>query len=77
MSALDIEQFAADHGINRDDMMLGTVLAAVLMHMGADPAIRAMFDANDRDRFIEGCRSDVTFDAKLCDALMAIREVAA
>ena len=73
---LDIERFAADNNINRDDMMLGTVLAGVILHMGADPHIRAMLEANDRDRFIEGCQADVTFPAKFADALMAVREAA-
>jgi len=74
MDSKTLAEVAEEHGATTDDMVLGAVLAGVLIQMAGDPAIRAMFDTNDRDRFIEGCRSDVTFDAKLCNALMWVRD---
>ena len=62
--------------ISRADLTLATVLAGVIWHMGQDPALRAMAEANTLERFVEGCRSDVTFPHKLVHALMAVREAA-
>lgn len=72
-STQTLDQVAAEHGATTDDIVLGAVLAGVLMRLGLDPQIKAMFEANDRDRFIEGLTNDVTFPAKLCDALMWVR----
>lgn len=73
---LNIEQFATDNDINRDDMTLGIVLSGVLLHMGADPVIRDMLANNNRDQFIEGCQASPEFARKFADALMAVRELA-
>lgn len=73
---LNIEQFAADNDINRDDMTLGIVLSGVILHMGADPVIRDMLANNNREKFIEGCQASPEFAHKFAEALMAVRELA-
>lgn len=58
----------------RDELAAATVLAGVVYLLGNDPQIRAMLDNNDRDRFIEGCRSDPQFAVKFGRALLTIKE---
>lgn len=49
------------------------VLGGVVLYMSSDPRIRAMFETNDRDRFIEGCRAP-WFEQLMGQALIAVRE---
>ena len=68
--------WAEQNGVTRDELAMGVTLAGVLMLMAQDETIRAMFEANDRERFLEGCKSP-EFAAKFGQALLAVREVAA
>lgn len=70
----------ADNGVRlipREQQTAGTVLTGVMLLLAADPQVRAMFEANDRERFIEGCQTDPSFAQKFGRALLTIREMAA
>ena len=69
----------ADNGVRvipRERQTAGTVLTGVMLLLAADPQVRAMFEANDRERFIEGCQTDPSFAQKFGCALLTIREMA-
>lgn len=49
------------------------LVAGVVVLLAHDPELRAMADANDAERFAEGCRNPA-FDRKVAGALVAFRE---
>jgi len=75
-STATLTEWAEQNDVSRDELVLGVTLAGVLTLMAQDETIRAMFEANDRERFLEGCKSP-EFTAKFGQALLTVREAAA
>lgn len=72
---LNIQKFATDNDIDRDEMMRGIVMSGVLLHIGADPVIRELLANNSYEEFVEKFEAP-EFAHKFEEALMAVRELA-
>ena len=59
-------------GLNAVEAAIG----GAILYCASDPRIQAMVEANDLDRFVEGCRAP-WFDQLVGDGLVAVREVCA
>lgn len=62
--------------ISQHDKTVGTTLAGVIWLLMKDPQFIAMAEHNDRERFIDGCLADPSFQRKVTLALQKVREAA-
>ena len=62
-------------GESREHVAAALVMSGVLLALAADPEIRAMAEANDAERFVEGCKNPA-FEMKFAKALLGIRDLA-
>lgn len=62
-------------GASRETVAASLTLAGVVVLLAQDPALVAMAEANDAERFAEGCRTPA-FGQKVGAALLAIRDAA-
>ena len=52
------------------------LVAGLVVMLAQDPELRTMAEANDADRFVEGCRTPA-FEHKVAAALVGFREAVA
>lgn len=71
-----LTEWAEANGVTRPELVLGATLSGVLLLLAQDPELRDMFEQNDREHFMEGCKSPA-FVAKFGQALGTVREMAA